>query len=121
MKYIITENQSDELFLKLLKRFNITYDISYHSDNGHDGIVAEVYLYKDGEILGYKNGYEFFFNYDSRFNSLTPNGHYPKLENNRELFAYMPPEMVIKFFTDKVEAYLKKFIDNGYSNLRRRK
>lgn len=120
MKYIITESQSDDLFLNLLKKFNIKYDIMYLNDNGYDSITATVYLYKDGEILGYKHGYEFFFNYDSRFNRLIPNGHYPSLENTRELFAFMPSEMVIKFFTDKVETYLKKFIDNGYSNLRRK-
>ena len=120
MRYIITESQSDELFSKLLKRNNITYNILYWNDNGYDSITGTVYLYKDGEILGYKHGYEFFFNYDSRFNRLIPNGHYPSLENNRELFAYMPPEMVIKFFTDKVETYLKEFIDKGYSTIRRK-
>jgi len=121
MKYIITESQSDDLFSNLLKKNNIKYDIMYLNDNGYDSINATVYLYKDGEILGYKHGYEFFFNYDSRFNRLIPNGHYPSLENNRELFAYMPPEMVIKFFTDKTQNYLKEFIDKGYSSLRRRK
>jgi hypothetical protein len=120
MKYIITESQSDIAFSNLLKKKNIKYDIVYLNDNGYDSITATVYLYKDGEKLGYNLGYEFFFNYDSRFNRLTPDGHFPKLENNKELFAFMPSEMVIKFFTDKVETYLKKFIDNGYSNLRRK-
>ena len=120
MKYIITESQSDDLFLKLLEKNNIEYDIVYLNDNGYDSITATVYLYKDGEVLGYKHGYEFFFKYDSRFNSLKPDGHYPDLENNKELFVFLPSEIVIKFFTGKVETYLKKFIDDGYSNLRRK-
>ena len=120
MKYIITESQSDDLFLNLLKKFNIKYDIMYLNDNGYDSITATVYLYKDGEVLGCKHGYEFFFSYDSRFNRLISNGHFPKIEN-RDIFEFIPPEMVIKFFTDKVETYLKEFIDEGYSSLRRRK
>lgn len=120
MRYIITESQSDVLFSNLLKKHNITYDILYLSDNGYDSITATVYLYKDGKKLGYNLGYEFFFKYDSRFNRLTPDGHFPKLENNKELFAFMPSEMVIGFFTDKVETYLKDFIDSGYTKLKRK-
>ena len=120
MRYIITESQSDDLFSNLLKKKNIKYDIVYLNDNGYDSITATVYLYKDGEVFGYRHGHEFFFKYDSRFNRLTPDGHFPKLENIKELFAFMPPEIVIGFFTDKVKTYLKNFIDNGYSNLRRK-
>ena len=120
MRYIITESQSDDLFSKLLKRHNITYNILYRNDNGYDSITATVYLYKDGEILGYRHGYEFFFKYDSRFNRLTPDGHFPKLENIIELFAFIPPEIFIEFFTDKVETYLKNFIDKGYTKLKRK-
>jgi hypothetical protein len=119
MKYVITENQSSELLLNLLKKLNIKFDIVYWSDNGRDRITGTVYLYKDGEILGYRHGYEFFFKYDSRFNSLTPDGHFPNIENV-DTFKFMPPKMVIGFFTDKVEAHLKKFIDKGYSGLRRK-
>ena len=119
MRYIITEIQSDDLFSNLLKQYNITYNILYLHDNGYDSITATVYLYKDGEVFGYRHGYEFFFNYDSRFNRLTPNGHYPKIEN-KGIFEFVPLKMVIKFFTGKVETYLKKFIDNGYSSLRRK-
>jgi hypothetical protein len=119
MKYVITENQSSELLLNLLKKLNIKFDIVYWSDNGRDRITGTVYLYKDGEILGYRHGYEFFFKYDSRFNSLTPDGHFPNIENV-DAFKFMPPKMVIGFFTDKVEAHLKKFIDKGYSGLRRK-
>ena len=91
----------------------------YWSDNGRDSVTATVYLYKDGEILGYKHGYEFHFKYDSRFNSLTPNGHWPHIERV-DVFGFMPSGPVIKFFSDKAEAHLKKFIDSGYSNLKRK-
>ena len=119
MKYLITENQSDNIFSKIIDDFNIKFDIMYWNDNGRDSITATVYLYKDGEILGYKHGYEFHFKYDSRFNSLTPNGHWPHIENV-DTFKFMPPKMVTKFFSDKVESHLKKFIDSGYSNLKRK-
>jgi hypothetical protein len=119
MKYVITENQSSEVFLNLLKKLNIKFDIVYWSDNGRDRITGTVYLYKDGEILGYRHGYEFFFNYDSRFNSLTPDGHFPNIENV-DAFKFMPPKMVIGFFTNKVETILKNYIDKGYSGLRRK-
>ena len=119
MKYLITESQSTELFSNLLKKYDIKFDIMYWSDNGRDRITGTVYLYKDGEILGYRHGYEFHFNYDSRFNSLTPDGHFPNIENV-DAFKFMTPKMVTKFFSDKVEAHLKKFIDSGYSNLKRK-
>ena len=119
MRYIITETQSDELFPKFLKKINIKYDIMYLNDNGYDSITATVYLYENGEVFGYRHGYEFFFNYDSRFNRLIPNGHYPKIEKV-DIFESLPPEMIINFFTGKVETYLKKFIDDGYSTLRRK-
>jgi hypothetical protein len=119
MKYLITENQSDNIVSKIIDDFNIKFDIVYWNDNGRDIITATVYLYKDGEILGYKHGYEFFFKYDSRFNRLTFDEHFPKIEYV-DVFKFMPSEPVIKFFSDKAEAYLKKFIDSGYSNLKRK-
>jgi hypothetical protein len=119
MKYVISENKSSELFSNLLKRFNITFDISYNNDNGRNSITGTVYLYKDGKIFGYKHGYEFFFNYDSIFNRLIPDGRWPHIER-RDEFGFMPPEMVLGFFTDKVETYLKNYIDKGYTNLKRK-
>jgi hypothetical protein len=53
------------------------------------------------------------------FNRLTPDGHFPNIEYV-DVFKFMPSEPVIKFFSDKAEAYLKKFIDSGYSNLKRK-
>lgn len=119
MKYLITENQSDNIVSKIIDDFDIKFDIMYWNDNGRDRITGTVYLYKDGEILGYKHGYEFFFKYDSRFNRLTFDEHFPKIEYV-DVFKFMPSEPVIKFFSDKAEAYLKKFIDSGYSNLKRK-
>jgi hypothetical protein len=119
MKYLITENQSSELFSNLLKKLDVKFDVVYWRDNGRDSITATVFLYKDGAILGYRHGYEFHFNYDSRFNSLTPDGHYPHIENV-DTFKFMPPKMVIGFFTNKAEAHLNKFIDSGHSNLKRK-
>ena len=119
MKYLITESQSDNIVSKIIDDFDIKFDIMYWNDNGRDRITGTVYLYKDGEILGYRHGYEFFFKYDSRFNSLTPDEHFPNIENV-DVFKFMPPKMVIGFFTDKVETYLKNYIDKGYSGLRRK-
>jgi hypothetical protein len=119
MKYLITESQSDNIVSKIIDDFDIKFDIMYWCDNGRDSVTATVYLYKDGEILGHKHGYEFHFKYDSRFNSLTPNGHWPHIERV-DVFGFMPSGPVIKFFSDKAESHLKKFIDSGYSNLKRK-
>jgi hypothetical protein len=118
MKYLITENQSVELLSNLFKKLGFKYDIMYLNDNGRDSITATVYLYKNGEIFGYKHGYEFFFKYDRLFNRLTPDGHWPSIENLK-IINSIPSEMVIKFFSDKVETYLRNYIDKGYGGLRR--
>ena len=119
MKYVITENQSSKVFLKLIKKFNIKFNISYWNDDGYDSITGTVFLYRDGRIFGHRHGYEFFFKYDSRFNRLTYYGHYPKLEN-LDIFEFLPSKMVLNFFSDNVETYLKNYIDEGYSGLRRK-
>ena len=119
MKYLITENQSSELFSNILKKLDIKFDVVYWNDNGRDRVTATVYLYKDGGILGYRHGYEFFFKYDSMFNRLTPDGHYPHIENV-DAFGFMSPKIILGFFTNKVETYLKNYIDKGYTNLKRK-
>jgi hypothetical protein len=116
MKIIITESQFNDSMSNLLKKLNITVDIIYLNDNGRDSITATVYLYKNYEILGSRHGHEFFYKYDGRFNELISDGHFPDIERI-DVFKFMPPEMVVNFFSDKVENYLKKFIDNGYSSL----
>ncbi len=84
MKYVITENQSSELFSNLLKKLDIKFHISYMSDNGRDSITAMVFLYKNGKPLGYRNGYDFYFKYDSLFNRLIPDGRWPHIEQKDE-------------------------------------
>ena len=116
MRYLITENQSSDFVQSRLKKFNITYDILYWDDNGRDSITAIVYLYKDLEAFEDNNWCKFFFNYDSRFNKLTYDGRYPHIEKNRK-FMILPPQMVLKFFSEKVENYLKKYIGKGYTTL----
>jgi hypothetical protein len=118
MKYKITPEQSKLMMDDILKRKNIKVDIMYWNDNGRDSITGTVYLYKDDQILGYKHGYEFFFHYDNRFNKLTPNGNYPKLQR-LDFFKMLPDEVVTQYFSDRVKDYLAGFIDRGSSNLRR--
>jgi len=120
MKIIITENQSFGFISKLIDNYNIKPDIIYLYDNGLNSITATVYLYKDGEVLGYNRGYEFVYRYDSRFGSLDFMTHYPKLESI-DIFRFLPPELVVQYFSEKVKTYLKKFIDSGYSTLPRKK
>jgi len=119
MRYIITESQSDEVFSRLIEALNIEYDIYYQSDNGFDSITANVRIFKNEKPRGYYHGYEFYFKYDSRFNKLTYDGRYPKIENT-EIFQSMPQSMVVKFFINKTQEYLQKYIDGGYSTLRRK-
>lgn len=112
MKYIMTPDQVKRMMEDILKKKNIRVDIMYWNDNGRDSITATVYLYKDNEILGYRHGYEFFFNYDKRFDSLTPNGNYPKLQN-LGFFKNLPDEIITQYFTDRVQDYLRGYIDRG--------
>ena len=96
----------------------IKVGIQYWNDNGIDSISGTVYLYKDNKVVGYSQGYEFFFKYDKRFNKLTSNGNYPKLQG-LDFFKMLPEEVVTLYFTDKVQEYLAGFIDRGSSNLKR--
>jgi len=117
MKYIMTPEQAKLMMDDILKRKNIKVDIVYWNDNGRDSITGTVYLYKDYQILGYKHGYEFFFHYDNRFNKLTPKG--TTLNQKLDFFKMLPNEVVVQYFTDRVQNYLEGFIDGGFSNLRR--
>ena len=117
MKYKITPEQSKLMMDDILKRKNIKVDIMYWTDNGRDSITGSVFLYKDGQVLGNKHGYEFFFHYDNRFNKLTPEGN--TLNKSLDFFKMLPDEVVIEYFTDRVQNHLAGFIDRGSSNLRR--
>lgn len=120
MMYIITESQSNESLSNLLKKLGIKVDILYWQDNGYDSITGTVYLYKDNEILGYRHGYEFYFKYDQRFDKLKYEGRWPDIDK-LDLFKFMPSDMVISYFSERVEKYLRKYIDDGYTTLRTRR
>ncbi len=113
MIYKISEDQIERVMKSVLDTMGIKVDIMYWKHSNHDNsITATVYLYKDGEIMGYRQGYEFFFDYDKRFDELTPDGNYPKLQN-LDLFKMIPEKVVIKYFTDKTKEYLRGYLDRG--------
>ena len=118
MKYKITPEQVKLMMDDILKRKNIKFQIIYWNDNGRDSITGTVFLYKDDQVIGNRWGYEFFFDYDNRFNKLTPNGNYPKIQNF-DFFKMLPEELITEYFTDLVKEYLAGFIDRGSSNLKR--
>lgn len=113
MKYIMTPDQVKRMMEDILKKKNIRVDIMYWIHSNYDNsITATVYLYKDNEIMGYRRGYNFFFNYDKRFDELTPDGNYPKLQN-LDFFKNLPDEVITQYFTDKAQEYLRGYIDRG--------
>ena len=113
MKYLMTPDQVKRMMEDILKKKNIRVDIMYWTHSNHDNsIIATVYLYKDNEIMGYRRGYNFFFNYDKRFDKLTPDGNYPKLQN-LDFFKNLPDEVITQYFTDKAQEYLRGYIDRG--------
>ena len=118
MDYKISQDQAYKLMNTILDKQNIKIDIMYRYDNGIDKITGTIYLYKKGEIFGYKHGYEFYFKYDSRFNKLTPNDFYPNI-HKLGIFKLIPEDIVIQYFTEKVKDYLVGYIDKGYSSLKR--
>ena len=113
MKYLMTPDQVKRMMEDILKKKNIRVDIMYWIHSNYDNsITATVYLYKDNEIMGYRRGYNFFFNYDKRFDELTPDGNYPKLQN-LGFFKNLPDEVITQYFTDKAQEYLRGYIDRG--------
>lgn len=97
----------------LLDKMDVKVDIMYWNHSTHDNsITATVYLYKDDQVLGNRQGYEFVFKYDKRFNSLGFDGHYPKIEK-LDFFKMIPEKVVIKYFTDRTKEYLSGYIDRG--------
>lgn len=85
-------------------------------NNGNLFVYATVYLYQDGNILGYEKGYEIIFEVGFR-KQLTYAGRWPNIENV-EFFKAFPPEVVIGFFADKVKSYLEKGIEDGWITVR---
>ena len=117
MKILITENQSESIMEKLMKKLKIQKDLLYWQDNGRDIIEGTVYLYKDEMILGNRNGYEFVYKYDWMSKSLTYKYHAPLIEKTN-VFSALPPEFVINYFSDKMKTYLENQIEKGFTGIR---
>ena len=113
MKYKITSEQVKLMMDDILKRKNIEVDIVYRIHALHtNDITATVYLYKDDQVFGYRFGYDFVFKYDKRFDTLTPEGHFPKIER-LDFLKMIPERVILKYFTDKTEEYLRGYLDRG--------
>ena len=120
MKIILNESQRDNAIKVILNRRGINTKILYWQDNGYDSITGTVYLYRGNEILGYRHGYEFYFKYDPKFDTLKYEGRWPHIDK-LDLFKFMPSDMVISYFSERVEKYLRKYIEDGYTTLRTRR
>lgn len=113
MIYKISKDQIERVMKSVLDTMDIKVDIMYRSHSLHtNDITATVYLYKDDQVFGYRFGYDFIFKYDKRFDSLGFDGHFPKIEK-LDFFKMIPEKVVIKYFTDKTEEYLRGFLDRG--------
>ena len=117
MKILITENQYEAVVSKLMEKYKITKTLLYWQDNGKDSITGTVYLYKNDEVLGYRYGYEFYYYYDWISKSLTYKAHGPNIENV-DVFRFLPSEVVVNYFSDKMKTYLENQIKKGYTNIR---
>ena len=106
MKYIITESKYNDFLDRIIKKEKIEVDYLYLSHNFYN-LTGTVYLYKNGEILGYGPGYDFFYKFDKRFKTLTYDGHYPLIET-LDIFQYLPPEQTIKYFSDNLVSSIMK-------------
>jgi hypothetical protein len=106
MKIIITENRFNNVLDDLIKKRGIEVVYLYFNHN-MDKLKGTVYLYKDGEILGYKHGYDFSYKFDQRFGSLTYLSHFPNIENVN-IFKFLPAENVVKYFSDNLVSHIKK-------------
>ena len=110
MKIILTESQFNNSLTKLLKSQGIKVSYQYLNHNMYK-LTGTVYLYKNGEILGYRHGYDFSYDFDQRFGRLTYLSHFPNIEN-LDMFRYLPPEDVVEYFSDNLVSHIKK--DNPY-------
>jgi hypothetical protein len=120
MKLLITENQSEGVMSRILKKFNIEVVLLYWQDDGMNLITGTVYLYKNNEVLGNNHGYGFEYYYDWTSKSLKFVSNNQKIEKV-DVFASLPPEFVIKYFSDKMKTYLENQINKGYTGIRVRK
>lgn len=115
MKYIISESRLQEFFPKLLRKMNIEVRLSFWSENKHEKtITGTVYLYKDNESFGRRDGFDFFYKYNPWSKSLTYTGHWPDIEN-LNFFSQLPKDVVINFFSNEMKTHLEGHISKGYS------
>lgn len=113
MNYKITPEQVKLMMDDILKRKNIKVDIVYRIHTLHTNLIAAtVYLYKDDQVFGFRFGYDFVFKYDKRFDTLTPESHSPKIERF-DFLKMIPESVILKYFTDKTEEYLRGYLDRG--------
>ena len=113
MIYKISEDQIERVMKSLFDTMGIKVDIVYRIHALHtNDITATVYLYKDDQVFGYRFGYDFVFKYDKRFDTLTPEGHFPKIER-LDFLKMIPERVILKYFTDKTEEYLRGYLDRG--------
>jgi hypothetical protein len=110
MKIILTENRFNDVLTNLIKKRGIRVEYMYFSHN-MNRLTGTVYLYKNGEILGYRHGYDFSYKFDQRFGSLTYLSHFPNIEK-LDMFRYLPEDNVIKYFSDNLVSHIK--MNNSY-------
>lgn len=106
MKYIITESKYKNFIDRLLNEEGVKVDYQYLQHN-YNGLTGTVYLYKNGEVLGYRRGYDFFYKFNQRFGTLTYDGHFPKIEKF-DVFKYLPEDETVKYFSDNLVEKIKK-------------
>lgn len=106
MKYIITESKYNNFIDNLLKKEGIEVNYQYFSHNPTN-LTGTVRLYKDGNVLGFGHGYDFFYKFDPRFGRLEYDGHFPKIENVA-IFRYLPADETIKYFSNNLVEKIKK-------------
>jgi hypothetical protein len=106
MKYIITESKYYNFIDKLLKEEGIKVNYQYLSHN-YENLTGTVYLYKNGEVLGYMHGYDFYYKFDQRFGTLIYDGHFPKIEKVN-IFKYLPEDETVEYFSNHLADQIKK-------------
>lgn len=110
MKYIITESKFNNFLTSLLEKEGINVRYHYASHNSFY-LSGAVYFYKDGNTFGYGPGYDFYYQFDKKFGTLTYEEHSPKIEN-LEFLKLLPSDEVVKYFSDNLVSHIKQ--DNPY-------
>ena len=109
MKYIITENQTDNVIEKVLKKSNIQYTIEY----GEREFYGETYFYKLNvwfTIDGYNVYRPFEYYYRVKDNNIV-GLEWSDGINDMHIFKFLPTEMVNDYFRKKTREYLQEMFD----------